>query len=597
MPRVPSYDNLQTAPGVAPVREFQAPAIRNFGAEGLQDAGRGLMQATGPFAKMVREKQDEADQIRVLEAEDTLERARLKLLYDPERGALSRKGADALNAGDRPLPQLYGEQFDKAVSEIANGLGNDRQKMAFQAAAQRRATQFRGDLTRHVAREFERHREGVLTGAIDTSVQGAAAEWGNVERVAEHAARARQAAGALALSRGLAGNEGKELERKAVSGVHEAVIANALAGQKLDYAREYFDQHTDELDANARLRLTQALERGAKDERVYSHVDRIWGVSRGNLTGALRAARDSVPADLRSEVEARLRQYNADAKASQAQGERAAKDAAWDYVARTGGFEGMPENIRARLGGEDELRLRDYVLNRAAQMQAIAERSFKSDEDVRYGLLRMYADDPASFANLDLREAQPKLETRHYDELVRLQIGVNKADAKAMNLQRTVKQATTAFRQDIAAAGIDLSSRQGKSQRETERAALFSNALHDAIAARIESKGSALTHAEQRETVMSLLREYHEQPSGLLDLYNPTVRAYALPTDPAERDQFIWRPLDEIPPEVVEQITNAFRAKYPMAGNPPPSEIEREYARAMRAGAVDPETGLMRTTP
>lgn len=591
MPRVPSYDNLQTAPGVAPVREFQAPAIRNFGAEGLQEAGRGLMQATGPFAKMVREKQDEADQVRVLEAEDQLERARLKLLYDPDRGALSRKGADALDAGDRPLPQLYGEQFDKAVSEIANRLGNDRQKMAFQAAAQRRATQFRGDLTRHVAREFERHREGVLTGAIDTSVQGAAAEWGNVERVAEHAARARQAAGALALARGLAGNEGRELERQAVSGVHEAVVANALAGQKIDYAREYFDQHSGELDANARLRLTQALERGAKDERIYAHVDRIWGASRGNLTGALRVARDSVPADLRSEVEARLRQYNADGKAAQAQGERAAKDAAWDHIVAGGTVDSLPSNLRERLSGEDFLRIQDYEARRAARKEAEARRNFKPDLNEYSRLRAMSADEPWRFAQENLAIYAPVLGDSLTTTLINEQSRISRSDAKALQEGKIISRAKSLGRTLLQEAGIKTTG--NLDEKQAAELAAFEGAIVRSVDAKQRELERPLTDREMRFEVADQLQSYTRSGSGFLGFGRETARAFELSPDQTPADQgFVARVYDDIPMRTRVQIEARLAPQFP--GGIPQFEVERMYTIGVQAGIIDGETGMAR---
>jgi hypothetical protein len=76
-----------------------------------------------------------------------------------------------------------------------------------------------------------------------------------------------------------------------------------------------------------------------------------------------------------------------------------------------------------------------------------------------------------AFAKLDLAKQAPYLSKQHENHLIELQASISKGDLKAMESQRTLKRTTDLLKNEIAAAGIDLTvsdkDKGGKKAKET----------------------------------------------------------------------------------------------------------------------------------
>ena len=73
--------------------------------------------AGGQLSKIVEEHQRRADEVSLIDADSKLADATNQLLYDPQSGALTKRGKDAIYAQDGAQ-----EAWRKTVNEVANGL-------------------------------------------------------------------------------------------------------------------------------------------------------------------------------------------------------------------------------------------------------------------------------------------------------------------------------------------------------------------------------------------------------------------------------------------------------------------------------------------
>ncbi len=588
MPKVPVLDNFQVNPQVATTPAISAPQGENVAAKQAQQFGSALMNAGGEAGRVVSDIQQEANKVRVIKASDDIERVRQSLTYTPPDetgrggGFIHLKGENALSPGEKPLDQLYAEQFDKEVSRITDSLGNDAQKLAFKMEAARSKSRLSSDISRHLATEFQTHRKSVFEGAIGTARQAAGLEWGNAERVAEHAATARAAVGELTRVAGIGGKEAEMVKVDQLSGLHADVVLAAIQGGKLDYAREYMTQNTAELNSKTRLQLTNALDQGDKEVRIYTEVDRIWKTSGGDIGKALTLSKDVDP-KYRGPVEQALRTINHDKVALEEANVKKAEDQGWEIVARDKSLRNLPAGFMGEGGtlrGTTQREMRDYIEAWAKRREAEAKGKFEPDLNVYAGLIRMSVDNPTEF--LAQMERNPKrLEPYIGDTLTKSLIdraaGMSKNDAKAMESQTMLRSAMTMVRSEAQAAGIDYSPKEG-TQAAKDKAA-FESALQMELDRKVAAKKAPLTPDEIRSTAMSMIRTEREQGSGIFGIFATEKKGFQIPAD--QRDKFIVKPYKDIPYEIKFEIENTIRRQ---GRKVIPEEVERTYSRAVRAG-------------
>src|SRR5690606_6751524 len=89
---------------------------------------------------------------------------------------------------DTVLPDL-----DTTIGEIEAGLANDEQRLAFRRMAIARRADVDRLLQRHVAREFEAYDAAATDAYLANSVEAAAANYTNPERIAVELDRQRAA--------------------------------------------------------------------------------------------------------------------------------------------------------------------------------------------------------------------------------------------------------------------------------------------------------------------------------------------------------------------------------------------------------------------
>jgi hypothetical protein len=240
MATVPSYGGQQVADNPPMLRaHLSAPPIQDSGAP-LKAVGGAMEKAGGDVAAIAEDMQNQFNNAVVSDGFNQLQEARFALTNDPTGGFKALQQKDALSRPDnQSLMQEYGQKFDKSVSDIAAGLKNDAQRLAFQQKAAQEKVAFDADIGKHVAVEAVKFNEGTQIAKINTASKIAAADPYNQATVAQQSQSILE--GVQALNPGASEEEIKDKFANAATPMHTAILAQMLADKKTDVAQQYFD--------------------------------------------------------------------------------------------------------------------------------------------------------------------------------------------------------------------------------------------------------------------------------------------------------------------------------------------------------------------
>lgn len=262
MPRVPVYDAPRVTPSAGTTGAFTTPNTPGAGAiagDQAQQLGRGAAAAGDAVGRIALDMQAQANDVRVLDAVNQAKERLYDLTYNKDGGYTTLKGVGALERPDgKALPDEYAEKFDQATSGIAEGLGNEAQRQAFQRAAGGMRVQLIGDTQRHMSGEFRTYQGSVYDGAASNAARDVALNYTDVGEggVVERGMRTIDAA-VRAKARLLGqSQEFADVEvRKAQSNAHTLAIGAALERNDVAFADGYLKKFAKQMDADDLLRV------------------------------------------------------------------------------------------------------------------------------------------------------------------------------------------------------------------------------------------------------------------------------------------------------------------------------------------------------
>lgn len=476
MPRVPTYDNFQVLPTAVPQTQVQAPTTPDVVGGQLREQGRAVSELGGQGNRLALDAVEQANQVRINDAMNKAVQAKLRLTYDQNEGFTNLRGDAALTRPDgKPLDVEYGEKLQKELDAIAGGLGNDAQRMRFMQQAGQLATQFQGSLTQHVAKEFTEYQVSVQDGTIQTARDQMALAWGDADAVGQSVNAIKAA---VAEKGRLTGLSPKAIEAAMVNELskgHAAVIASAVDSGKLDYAREYMKQYTDELTPQARLQVKKALDEGDFEKRTQDAADGIVAQYGTDTAAALKAVREKYSGKEEDAIVQRIKAIDSERELLRERAQRTAANEAWQYVAQG---KAPPASIMAALDGRDAVAIRKTLAEGPTR---------KTDPNVYYALTLAATGDPG-FKEEDLRRYADKLTPTDFKHFVDLQ-------AKARKPGEADQVATST--QQMSALAQSLGLKEGQK-------GLFFMEANKALYAAQQEKGRALDQ-EERQRVLDRL--------------------------------------------------------------------------------------------
>lgn len=175
--RIPNYQR-RVGPEVA-----GAPRVAQASTD-ASGLARGLSSLAGDLADIHQREMREANQTAVLNADNQLGSWQNEAIFNPEKGAFTKKGQAALNITNDTLAQ-----FDQQRESIASGLANEQQRQLFTQAALQRRSQLQGKLGSYEFGEQQEYKNQVDKAAIATALNTAALNYNDPNAIAESHSR------------------------------------------------------------------------------------------------------------------------------------------------------------------------------------------------------------------------------------------------------------------------------------------------------------------------------------------------------------------------------------------------------------------------
>ena len=269
MPRIPLYEpsQIQNAP-------LQTPRASNLPAGAFGEAiGKGL-QDIGVVANKM---QEEADTLRVEEELNKLREAQIDLTVGKDNGYQNALGKNVLDRESKQtLSEEYNTRLQARINELSTGLANDSQRQKFARRAGVIANEFRSGLTKHESDQIRAYSRQIDEGVVKVETENAARNFADPEAIALSLERIDAAVARSREREGTAGEKLIEIQRNVRSNVHRQVLEAALANDKVDYAKEYFDQNKSNMNQDDVLKAKSALDKGLVQQKVDEAVVMTW---------------------------------------------------------------------------------------------------------------------------------------------------------------------------------------------------------------------------------------------------------------------------------------------------------------------------------
>lgn len=384
-------------------------AIADFAATGARIAG-------SAYGQMVEQERQRADSVALLEADNKLSAWESQRLYDPQNGALTVKGKDAM-----PLPEQVGEEYGKVTGEIEKGLSTDRQRMAFAKLKANRGQSLDMTLRRHVFGEMQHYEAAELKASVDNSINAAVSNAMDPRRVGIELDSAVQNIKTHAPNLGLGPEQIAQQIEGVTTATHVGVIERLLATDQTKAAGVYFDETKGQIKGDALARIEKALSVGNTRKESQQKTDEILAAG-GTLTEQRDKAKSIDDPEVRDQVTQRLEHEAAVSDHAQRMQSEATLKGVYDTIDRTHSLDAIDPTTWSQMTGGERSGVRSYSEHLA--------KGTKPDTDLPtfYGLLQKAGEDPEAFAKENLLKYKGTLDEGDFKHLAGLQLSIRNGD-------------------------------------------------------------------------------------------------------------------------------------------------------------------------
>lgn len=474
----------------APIEAFGGGASAAAVGEAGRDLGRSAL-------KIAAAEKDRADDVATQDMYKDLVMAKNNLIYDPQNGALTRRGKDALGAMEEFTPQ-----FEKTADEIEKRAANETQRGMFRKMRMREGLEFSANLERHASQEGLRLEDETFKSLVTTVQDDAIKNMHIPGKVRDSVGLMTGAAMAYAGKRGFGPEQSKQLVTGIVSKTHAGVIGRMLANGDDMMASAYYKGVKGDVTGGDSIGIERALEEGTLRGASQRSADKILSENK-ELSAAMDAVKKIDDPKLRDATEDRVRRGLDDMKRIDFQRKADNFKQASDIVEATKSRDHVPPGLWAEL----PLTERNAIDARAKQLQAGIQPT--TDWGSYYELMTM-ASSPATreqFKTANLFMYRTKMADPEFKQLVSLQAGLRSGkgekEEKELDGFRTNHQIVN---DALTAAGIDPTPKPGKD--DATSVALFRRMVDERVGAIQEQTKKKATNEEVQGVVDTLMVEH-----------------------------------------------------------------------------------------
>lgn len=345
MPKVPTIDRSVRESGLPSARVSTDAPIEAFG--GGASAARAMESFNAPVNEAVKifdEEKKKADDIAVTEAWAKASQAKNKRLYDPDSGAISRKGKNAFGVVDE-----YGKYYAGDLDDIEKGLQSETQKQMFRRIRQREETELNGQLQKHLFSEAQEYDKNVTNAGVAAAMDDAVNNFHEPGKIAASIKMQETLRMAHAQRAGLPADAVKVMIETDRSKTHRSVLDRMLANEQDMAAKNYYEANKDQLSGADKTAVERALAEGTSRGESQRQSDAIWLKANGSLRESLSMARENIKdPKIKDLVMARLKQRAAEEESAKKYDQDQAYEQAIGMVGDRTGFAaraGVPPSL------------------------------------------------------------------------------------------------------------------------------------------------------------------------------------------------------------------------------------------------------------
>jgi len=220
--------------------------------------------------------QDEADRVRVIDAQNKLAELKLHLQNNDVDGYGNKKGVDVVSFDDGNgggFVDYYTKAYQDGIGQIANTLGNSRQRALFRETSERDAVQFKGSLQNYFVRENDVYQQSVYSSSADRFIREINENPGDFTKIDESRANLKASLGKLMNLEGKAATEAENIYLKNVSVAHITNISAFVENGDLKAALAYKNKYKDEISLADSFKVDQRIHQKLEDQQVESLVN------------------------------------------------------------------------------------------------------------------------------------------------------------------------------------------------------------------------------------------------------------------------------------------------------------------------------------
>lgn len=479
----------------------QAKAQRDQAIAGL--AGTAASIGLETYSSLKEKSRVEADQTALLEAGNRLSEWENDRLYNPNGGALTKKGKDALD-----LPTTVLNDYETVTNDIASGLSTDSQRQAFAKMRVQRRQDIDLTIKRHVFGEMQAYKASELDAFVGNASNLAVQNAQDPARVGIELNRAVDAIKQNAPALGM----GKEAVDAKVAQIttqtHVGVIDRLLSLEKPEAAKVYYEETQSQISGDAQARIEKALKAGSARKEAQKQSDAIIAAG-GTLTEQREKARQIDDPDVRDEVMSRIEHENAVADKVRRDTEEETLRGAFDIVDRTHNVARIPPATWATLDGSARSALRNYSESLSRGIPV------KTDLPTFYGLMRQAADDPQAFAEVNLLSYRDKLDEGEFKQMAGMQLAIRNRDTKkADETLAPFRTRNQVLEDSLTLYGIDPNVKRADDKQTYEAVAQLRRMLDTRVDALEATTGKKASNADIQAILDGLLSTTTEGNTG-----------------------------------------------------------------------------------
>ncbi|OYN06985.1 transglycosylase [Acinetobacter baumannii] len=273
--RIPQF-NSQVAEADMPNVQISGGVTPGQAVDMVGNKIDGFANLANTVANKYKEIQDENDRVRVIDAQNKLAELRLHLENNDTDGYIKKKGADVVGFDDGEggnFVDYYSRAYQDGIGQIANTLGNSRQRALFKEMSERDAVQFKGSLQNYFVRENDVYQQSVYSSSAERFIREINENPGDFTKIDESRANLKASLGKLMNLEGKAATEAENIYLKNVSVAHITNISAFVENGDLKAALAYKNKYKDEISLADSFKVDQRIHQKLEDQQVESLVN------------------------------------------------------------------------------------------------------------------------------------------------------------------------------------------------------------------------------------------------------------------------------------------------------------------------------------